>query len=131
MRHRALAPQGELRRLGKISDVLDVYQRLFRMTIGGVTPRSGASLQASIVISTFNRAEALGETLDSLSRQDVPADSYEVIVVDDGSTDETQAVLSAAGVPYRLRTSHHRENRGVSAGRNSGIRMADGRYLSS
>ena len=85
--------------------------------------------EASVVISTFNRADALGETLRSLSRQDVPADSYEVIVVDDGSTDRTQAVLSAASVPYRLRTVHHLANRGVSAGRNSGIRIAEGRYL--
>jgi GT2 family glycosyltransferase len=83
----------------------------------------------SVVITTFNRAEALRETLDALGHQELPDDRYEVVVVDDGSTDHTPAVLSAYDAPYRLKTLRHPENRGVSAGRNSGIRLASGRYL--
>jgi GT2 family glycosyltransferase len=83
----------------------------------------------SVVITTFNRAEALRETLDALGHQELPHDRYEVVVVDDGSTDHTAAVLSAYDAPYRLKTVRHPENRGVSAGRNSGIRLASGGFL--
>ena len=87
------------------------------------------ALDASVVISTFNRAEALAETLAAFAKQDVPNESYEVIVVDDGSTDDTWARLEAVSAPFRLRTVRHERNRGVSAGRNSGIRLARGRTL--
>ena len=87
------------------------------------------ALDASVVISTFNRAEALMETLAAFAKQDVPQDSYEVIVVDDGSTDNTWAELEAISTPYPLRTVRHEDNHGVSAGRNSGIRLARGRTL--
>src|SRR3954469_5522873 len=88
-----------------------------------------SSLVVSVVISTFNRAGALLETLSALERQDLGHDRYEVVVVDDGSTDHTAAVLAGYDAPYRLKTVRHPENRGVSAGRNSGIRLASGRYL--
>ncbi len=76
---------------------------------------------ASVVISTYNRADALPATLDALARQDVPPTDYEVIVVDDGSSDGTGEVLAAASPPYRLKTFRLDPNRGVSAGRNAGL----------
>ena len=55
---------------------------------------ASTALEASVVISTFNRADALAETLEPHSRSRIsPNDSYEVIVVDDGSTDDTWARL--------------------------------------
>jgi glycosyltransferase involved in cell wall biosynthesis len=87
------------------------------------------ALEASVVISTFNRADALAETLAAFAKQDLSPDSYEVIVVDDGSTDNTWAHLETMSTPYKLRTVRHERNRGVSAGRNSGIRLAQGRTL--
>lgn len=86
-------------------------------------------MQASIVISTYNRAEALLPTLEALARQDIPADDYEVLVVDDGSTDATPDVLDAAAFPYALRRHRLSVNRGVSAGRNVGLRHARGRNV--
>jgi GT2 family glycosyltransferase len=83
----------------------------------------------SVVISTFNRAEALPPTLDALAGQTAPAGSYEVIVVDDGSTDDTHGVLEGrAGDPW-LRVLRQPANSGVSAGRNLGIRHARGTLL--
>jgi GT2 family glycosyltransferase len=76
---------------------------------------------ASVVISTYNRADALPATLDALARQDLSANDYEVIVVDDGSSDGTSAVLAAAALPYRLKTFRLPSNQGVSAGRNAGL----------
>ena len=84
---------------------------------------------ASVVISTYNRAEALGATLSALGRQAIEPDRFEVIVVDDGSTDETAEVIDQTPTPYRLQRFRHARNRGVSAGRNTGIRHARGRYL--
>ncbi|MGH9896151.1 MAG: glycosyltransferase family 2 protein, partial [bacterium] len=84
---------------------------------------------ASIVISTYNRCEALIETLKALSHQSVAPDSYEVVVVDDGSTDRTWDALRVISLPCAIQIFRQPMNRGVSAGRNLGIRNARGRYL--
>ena len=84
---------------------------------------------ASVVISTYNRAGALSTTLEALARQDIPPHVYEVLVVDDGSTDSTPDSLAAAAVPYSLRTYRLPVNQGVSAGRNVGLRNAVGRHV--
>jgi GT2 family glycosyltransferase len=86
-------------------------------------------LVASVVVSTYNRADALAETLETLARQDLAHDRYEVIVADDGSTDHTWSVLEKTSTPYSLKAVRHEKNRGVSAGRNSGIHAARGRNL--
>ena len=86
-------------------------------------------MRASVVISTFNRSDALAQTLAGLSHQDIPADAYEVIVVDDGSTDDTATMLAAADVPFPLVVRRTDHNRGVSAGRNLGMSAARGDVL--
>ena len=83
----------------------------------------------SVVISTYNRAKALPATLDALGAQDMPADDYEVMVVDDGSTDATADVLAASSPAYTLLTYRLPSNRGVSAGRNVALRNAQGRFV--
>lgn len=81
-------------------------------------------LRTSIVIPTFNRAALVAETLDAVLTQTVAAD--EIIVVDDGSTDDTPAVLAR----YAPRVVTIRsENRGDMAARNSGLRAAKGRHV--
>ncbi len=82
----------------------------------------------SVVISTYNRAGALGPTLSALATQDI-GDRYEVLVIDDGSTDDTASTLAALEMPYDLRRFRLDANRGVSAGRNVGLRAAQGRYV--
>ncbi len=73
----------------------------------------------SVVVPTHDRAAYLAVALDSLNAQDIEA-PYEVIVVDDGSADNTLTVTRRAGARY-IRLSHAR---GVNAARNEGARVA-------
>ena len=84
---------------------------------------------ASVVITTYHRAEELPSTLEALGRHDVPATDYDVLVIDDGSTDATADVPASVAVPFRLRSYRFPANRGVSAARNVGLRDAMGRYV--
>jgi glycosyltransferase involved in cell wall biosynthesis len=86
-----------------------------------VTPKSQPDI--SVIIPTFNRAHTLPRALDSVMVQTLQ--SMEIIIVDDGSTDETNAVL--ADYPGLCIISQ--DNRGVSAARNVGIEKAGGEWL--
>ncbi len=75
----------------------------------------------SVIIPTLNRAWAVGKAIDSVLFQDYP--NFELILVDDGSRDQTQSLLSA----YQSRIIYiHQPNQGVSAARNRGIAAASG-----
>jgi glycosyltransferase involved in cell wall biosynthesis len=80
---------------------------------GKPTPR------VSVVIPTYNRGRMVCEAIDSVLAQDFPA--YELIVVDDGSSDDTRRVLAGYGARIRVLQRPHR---GVSAARNAGIQAA-------
>ncbi len=78
----------------------------------------------SIVIATYNRANYLGATLDSVLGQRFQ--DREVIVVDDGSTDETRSVVERYGARVRY---YYQSNRGPSAARNLGVQHALGAWI--
>ncbi len=81
----------------------------------------------SVVIPTFNRAYCLPQTLASVLNQTYR--DIEIVLVDDGSTDDTrQLVDRLCGNEPRVRYVHQR-NRGVSAARNLGLRTARGDYV--
>ena len=85
---------------------------------------------ASIILCTFNRARLLERSLRSLGRQTIAADQYEVIVVDDGSSDETPAVCERAGRSLpSLRYLPLGRNEGLAAAGNRGIAAARGEAL--
>ncbi len=80
--------------------------------------------KVSVIIPTYNRAWILREAIDSVLAQDFK--DFELIVVDDGSTDDTGEILEA----YKQDLVVIRQpNRGVSAARNRGIDAAAGRLL--
>jgi glycosyltransferase involved in cell wall biosynthesis len=79
----------------------------------------------SVVIPTFNRARLVVRAIDSVLTQTYR--DFEVVVVDDGSTDGTREALAEVGPPVRV--IHHEVNRGRSAARNTGIRAARGRFI--
>jgi glycosyltransferase involved in cell wall biosynthesis len=78
----------------------------------------------SVVVTTFNQAPYIGAALQSVFNQSYGR--YEVIVVDDGSTDDTPRVLQ----PLQSRILHVRQaNQGVAAARNTGVRQAKGELV--
>src|SRR5262245_25867711 len=87
-----------------------------------------AAPDLSIVVPTYNRRAGIERFLRALEEQTFPATRFEVVVVDDGSTDGTDAALAAMQTPYRLRVLHQ-ENAGPAAARNAGLREAQGRLI--
>jgi glycosyltransferase involved in cell wall biosynthesis len=82
-------------------------------------------MKLSVVIPTYNDESTIAETLESVFAQRFD-DRFEVIVVNDGSTDGTRAVLEKFGERIRM---IDQENAGVAAARNAGIRAATGEYV--
>jgi glycosyltransferase involved in cell wall biosynthesis len=82
------------------------------------------SFTVSAVIPAYNAAEYLGRTIDSVLAQSRTAD--EIIIVDDGSTDNTADVASAYGEKVKY---IHQENAGASAARNTGINAASCEWI--
>ncbi len=84
-----------------------------------------ANLFFSVVIPTYNRAGFVGKTIQSLLAQTYP--HFEIIVVDDGSTDDTEAVVR--GIGSDKLTYHKKQNGERAAARNFGARLAKGDYV--
>jgi len=80
----------------------------------------------SVVVATYNMGAYLPETLDSILAQDYP--DLEIIVVDDGSTDETDAALAPYGDSPRVRVVKQ-VNQGQATAKNRGIAESRGRYV--
>ena len=78
--------------------------------------------KTSVIVCTFNGSRTLSKCLESLLRLDYP--NYEVIVVNDGSTDTTAKIASNYG--FRVITT---ENRGLSSARNTGLNAATGEIV--
>jgi glycosyltransferase involved in cell wall biosynthesis len=91
----------------------------------------------SVIIPTYNRAHLLGETLSSILNQTLPAD--EIIVVDDGSTDDTAKASEAAFAKWERRKVKgqkspefkfiRQENAGPAAARNAGFSISKGEFI--
>jgi GT2 family glycosyltransferase len=87
-------------------------------------------LYASVVVSAYNRLEALKMCLTALSNQTIESDKYEIILVDDCSTDGTKDYLERIEqTETNIKYIRHEINQGLSSARNSGIRNARGEYI--
>lgn len=86
----------------------------------GPWARLGDMPQISVVVCTFNGSKTIRQCCESLSRLDYP--KFEVIVVDDGSSDGSGRIVEEFG----FKLIRHDTNRGLSAARNSGLEAATG-----
>jgi len=87
-------------------------------------------LYASVIVSAYNRLEALKMCIEALLHQTIELDKYEIILVDDCSTDGTkeyidQIISTVSNVEY----IRHQVNQGLASARNSGILQARGEYI--
>jgi glycosyltransferase involved in cell wall biosynthesis len=83
-----------------------------------------AIVKFSIIIPLYNKAAYIRQTLASLAAQ--ACDDYEIIVIDDGSSDGGGDIVAASGIPVQL---VRQENAGVAAARNHGIALATGEWV--
>src|SRR5690349_12686793 len=88
----------------------------------------GAAPRVSVVVPTFNRRASLHRLLMALSAQTYPTEQFEVIVVDDGSTDGTDQLLASLITPYALQVIRQ-ANGGPAVARNRGVASAHGALI--
>ncbi len=87
-------------------------------------------MRATIQLCTYNRAALLERVLDACFEQTVPADSYEVVLVNDGSPDNTPEVIARAQLRATCRFEViDQKNSGLAKGRNAGIARAQGERI--
>lgn len=86
-------------------------------------------VKGSIIIPSYNACERLFYNLLSLNLQDYPHDQFEVIVIDNGSADNTAKMLTEFPASFRLKIVQIDENKGIAHGRNEGISKAVGDIL--
>ena len=80
----------------------------------------------SIIIPAYNVAEYLEKCIESIEQQSIK--DYEIILVDDGSTDGTEGLCDIFGGKYENIMVIHQKNTGLSEARNTGIKQASGMY---
>ena len=89
---------------------------------------SEKNIYISIIVPVYNVEMYLRDCLDSILNQDYS--DYEIICVNDASTDNSREILCEYAVKYsKIRIITHLENKGLSAARNTGIANAKGKYL--
>ena len=88
---------------------------------------SSADIQVTVVMSTRNRADTLPRAIDSVLGQDYPG--IELVVIDDGSTDSTPEVLGKYCHDPRVTVLRNKNNQGLPAALNRGIRESSGNFI--
>jgi glycosyltransferase involved in cell wall biosynthesis len=87
-------------------------------------------MRATIQLCTYNRSALLERVLDACFEQTIAADAYEVVLVNDGSTDDTAAVIERARTRATCAfVAIDQPNSGLAKGRNTGIARASGEHI--
>lgn len=86
-------------------------------------------MKLSIIVPAYNAGRYIEECLMSCIRQDLSSDNYEIIVIDDGSTDDTLSIAERMASEHGIIKVFHQENQGLSLSRNKGVALSDGKYI--
>lgn len=86
-------------------------------------------LKLSVIVPVYNVSKYLAKCLDSLLAQDLKPEEYEIIVVNDGSTDNSGEIATEYADKYSNIILINQENQGLSGARNSGIKVVQGKYI--
>lgn len=94
-----------------------------------MTDKYNYEKKISIIVPVYNVEKYLERCIDSLLNQDLPHDDYEIIMINDGSTDNSGKMAERLANENANVSLIHQENQGLSGARNTGIKHAKGRYL--
>ncbi|MCM1237074.1 MAG: glycosyltransferase, partial [Ruminococcus flavefaciens] len=83
----------------------------------------------SVIVPVYNVENYLDECVRSLVKQDFPDDQYEILLIDDGSTDCCGEKCDTYSKKYKNICSLHKENGGLSDARNFGFEATRGKYI--
>lgn len=83
----------------------------------------------SMILPAYNVEKYIENCIESCERQDIPKNNYEIIVVNDGSTDGTLCVVESLVTKYSNIRIVNQPNQGVSVARNNGFKEAKGKYI--
>ena len=86
-------------------------------------------MKVSVIIPTYNYGHYIRQAIESVMAQDYPRELIEVIVIDDGSTDNTRQVLEGIGDGALNVRYHYQENAGKAAATQMGIALANGEII--
>lgn len=86
-------------------------------------------MRLSIIIPVYNVEEYIEKCVNSLQQQDIPKNEYELIIINDGSPDNSREIVLRLMKQFNNIVFINQENKGVSRARNSGIDKAKGKYL--
>ena len=85
-------------------------------------------ITASVIIPTYNYARFIGQAIDSVLGQSYPAEEIEIIVVDDGSTDNTQEILKKY-IDNQQINYNYQENKGKAHATRMGVQLCRGEFI--
>jgi glycosyltransferase involved in cell wall biosynthesis len=86
-------------------------------------------MKLSIVIPLYNVENYINQCLNSILKQNIPAKDYEVLLIDDGSTDKSYSIAKKFTFNHSNLSIYHQKNQGVSIARNNGLQYAKGKYI--
>lgn len=105
-------------------DIVEDDRTIYRNLASWSVPHQRREVLVSVAISTRNRSEYLEDSIDSVLAQTFP--DFELIVVDDGSTDDTRRIVEGYADPRVIYV--HQEPAGISAGRNRAADLSRGHF---
>ena len=87
-------------------------------------------MKLSFIVPIYNVEKYLDRCIDSLVNQDISKEIYEIICIDDASIDNSRYIIEQYKIQYsNIILISHKENKGLSATRNTGINLAKGKYI--